>query len=153
MMIEDKERFIRTYKKDWDDDIILIINSYHDQGCLEMYIKDYDEVSLDVVFFENREGRIQATIKQSLKDEYPLSNNYIYNYNTYFPIREIIYLGYKAHIFNDYNFLLEKQYGDWNSIPQEYKKYENEKFMQSPIIMIEEDKIGEFEKLIEKNKS
>lgn len=137
IFIEDKARLVKTYNEEFDDDIIMDTIYYKDHGCLAMHPKGNINDIVDIVFYNLTEEFVDSCMHEDTKKEYPSKTDYKYKNSDFYPLKEDIFLGYRVHIFNNVNKILEEEYGNWRAFyPEKWNILSKDKVCSSPFVQM-----------------
>lgn len=136
MLVEDKDKFVKTFSEEYntmDPKPIIDFECYADDGCFIIRYDDNIDDTIDIVLYTIKDFMtIESLMCENIKKNYPVKNNYIYNFDDIFPLKQDTILGHNVYIPNKWEDILKTEYNDWHIIPEEYTNFIDAKFCESP---------------------
>ena len=156
IFVRDKQKFIETYSKEKEEDIILNIDYYHDEGCLALHLVDNDSDIVDLIFYQEFDEVIDSMQNDATKIEYPSNDGYCYNKSDFYPLSKKLFLGHTVYVPHQWEKILAIHYENWREYPTEFINYIVPKFLEPPYKSIPKFHINNFDdlkKIVEDSKS
>lgn len=147
MFVQDKQRFLETYSKEKEEDIVLNIDYYHDDGCLALHLSNNENDIVDLVFYQELDTVIDSQQNDATKLEYPSNDGYCYKKEEFYPLSKKIFLGHTVYIPNQWEKILAVHYENWRKYPLEFQNYIIPKFLDPPFKLIPRIHVDNFDDL------
>lgn len=149
MFQKDKQRFLDTFMKETNGEIVTDVAYYEDQGCLAFYLKNYPNDIIDIIFYEETETTINSLQNVTTKKNYPSNDNYCYQKKDFYPLSKELMLGHFVYVPNNWEKILAIHYDNWKEYPEKFRNYVDAKFLGSPFQPIPRYTITHFSQLKE----
>ena len=148
ILVEDKDRLIKTFKDEHSSFYNMDIGYYNDNGCLAVLLNGNDNDLVDIIFFQDLGDRIDSLQSVVTKKEYPCNYDYCYQKEDLFPLKKTLFLGHNMYIPNNWKKVLEITYKDWKMYPNEFSEFIDPKYCSSAFKNIQELNIDNFKELV-----
>ncbi len=148
MMVADKERFLKTFIEETEDEIVADRDYYYsDPGCMAFYLKNYPDDIIDIIFYEETEHNINSLMNEKTKHDYPSNDGYCYQKVDFYPLSKELMLGHFVYVPYNWDKILTINYGTWKEYPDKFKNYIDQPFLGSPFHEMSRYSINNFEEL------